>query len=317
MRMCSRLSIRRVFALALLVQGLPWLAATTAWLPAPAHAETFNCTAIPTLPATISTPGNYCLNKDFDQTYGIDSYALRLYGPDIVLDCNGHRIRTSNASNTQVGIYSTPNPSGVTIRNCTVDGFQTGIFLQGTDNTGSTGNRIVNNIVMHSRQIGVYVIGSNNLIEGNQVSQNLGNVNGIATGIFIYSSDHQGSGDIIRDNLISDFKPQLGGQPTTGMEIDNLQGAIVTGNTISGLYAYTGTYVVGIRSGDAPGSNFSGNSILTPPPAAAPYDGSFSFGIWASASTTDLSTLICSDNVVGHFGNNISGCGVITGNLSY
>jgi len=301
------------------MQGLAWFAimVMVVAMPAPARAETFNCTAIDTLPATISSPGNYCLNKNFDQTYGVDSYALRLYGSDIVLDCNGHRIRTTNAANTQVGIYSTPNPSGVTIRNCTIDGFQTGIFLQGTDNTGATGNRIVNNIVLHSRQIGIYVIGSSNLIEGNQVSQNLGNVNGIATGIFMYSSDHQGGGNIIRDNVISDFKPQLGGQPTTGMELDNMQDVTVTGNTISGLYAYTGSYVIGIRISDMTGSSISGNTISTPPPAAAPYDGSFNLGIWATSSGSDLSTLLCSDNTVGHFSNDIYGCGVITGNLTY
>ena len=56
-----------------------------------AHAETINCTNITTLPATISTPGIYCLKQD--ESTAIESgAAIAITANNVTLDCNGYRL---------------------------------------------------------------------------------------------------------------------------------------------------------------------------------------------------------------------------------
>ena len=281
-----------------------------ALLPGPARAEIGACNVIDTLPITIATPGRYCLVHDIAGTYA-EGYALRIYSDDVVLDCNGFRLSETNAANTVAAIYVTGDHDTATIRNCVVDGFQTGILVQEVNDNGSRNHVIENNTVLRSRQIGISAAGSNIRIEGNRVLGNTGNLNGVAYGIYLYSSNNRGVGNTIRDNLVGDFRfnpPSGTGSAVVGISFFNVHDTEVTGNTVSGLYAPTGQGVYGIAGSNATFALMTGNRVLSPPPLAAPFDGGNYTGIRLDGTVEQQATHTCRDNVVGHFNANYQGC---------
>lgn len=306
-------SLRSVTATAWLLWLLMALG-VLAWS-TPTRAETSVCTEITSLPATINSAGHYCLQKNFAQSFS-GSDVLRINADDVLLDCNDHLILNTNASNTADAIYGPGERKHVTIRNCTIDGFYVGIFLQASSDPGADGNRIQGNAVLHSRSVGIYIIGSNNLVEGNRVSQSTGNYNGVTYGIFMYSSGTLGVGNVIRDNVVSDFKPTPpvgAGSSTEGISFSNLRNTLVTGNVVSGLYATTSQGVFALVGYDASGTTVSDNVIVTPPaPAAAPLDGGHYYGIYMPGTAEEMASNVCRDNVVGHYNGNVYGCVVAT-----
>ena len=281
-----------------------------ALLPPPARAEIGACNVIDTLPTTILVPGRYCLEHDIVGTY-VEGYALRIYADNVVLDCMDHRLVETNANNTVAAIYVTGDHKAATIRNCVVDGFQTGILVQESGDDGSSDHVIENNSILRSRQVGITVSGSNIRIEGNRVLGNTGNLNGVAYGIRVYSSYGKGVGNTIRGNTIADFRfvpPPGTGSSVTAISFFQVRETEVVGNTISGIYAPTSQFVYGINSSNATGSVVADNHVLAPPPLAAPYDGLQYSAIRLDGTVDEQATNLCRGNVVGHFSINIIGC---------
>ena len=267
------------------------------------------CLGITSLPATISAPGHYCLNKDFAQSF-TSAQALAITVDDVVLDCQRHVIEASNATNTAAAIYAQGGRRNVVIRNCVVDGFYVGIFLSGSSAPGATANRIEDNEVRRARQTGIYVIGSHNRIERNRIVGNTGNYNGVVYGVFMYSAGGLGVGNAIRDNVLADWKPA---PPDTTNEVIGiyavqLQDTEITGNVISGIYSNQPWGDYGIRVNESTGTVVARNTILAPPPLPAPLDGAHVGGIYLPGTAEAQATNACRDNVVGHFGTNIFGC---------
>jgi nitrous oxidase accessory protein NosD len=272
----------------------------------PAHADVDNCIPIGALPIEISAPGTYCLNHDLIQAINIAA-AIEVKVDNVVLDCNGFTIRATNDSNTADGVYVSNGHSNVTVRNCVFDNFYVGIFVQSSTDPGAVGTKILDNTVLRSRTTAIWVIGTASRIERNKILGNTGNYSGGTKGITFYG----GPGTVIRDNLIADFKPTppASGNAIVGIDFCCVSGSVITGNTISGLYANTGWYVIGIRADSISNTTVANNTLQTPPPLAAPLDGSFGNGIFFSGLTSGQeASVICRENVVGHFGVNISGC---------
>ena len=96
---------------------------------APAQAETVNCTAITSLPYTISTQGVYCLT-DHLSTAITTGNAITINTNNVVLDLNGFKLGGLSAGlGTQAhGIYAYQRQN-ITIKNGTVRGFFIGIYL--------------------------------------------------------------------------------------------------------------------------------------------------------------------------------------------
>ena len=284
------------------------LLALAAW-PRAARADTQMCTVIDTLPATLAVPGHYCLDQDFAQSFS-SAAAIEISADDVVLDCNDHVIRATNNANTVTGIYGTSQRSNVEVRNCTLDNAYVGIFFTGSSEPGAVGNRIVGNAVLRARTVGIYVIGSNNLVEGNRVAQLSANVNGVGYGIFLYSPLAQGVGNVIRGNHIGDVRPTPpgDGNPIYGIKFFNVRSTEVSGNTVAGVYATTNWGAWGIHASQTSHNMIVGNTVLSPPPAAAPYDGSQYGGIRVDGTVEEQATTVCRDNVVGHFNAGIAGC---------
>ena len=286
------------------------LAATALLLPAAASAETFNCTEITSLPTTISASGHYCLHQNFVQAFS-PQVAIDIEADDVVLDCNDHTIReTAPASNAE-GVYVYRDRSRVTVRHCVIDGFYFGInFIANT--LGARGNVIQDNTIVRARETGITVWGSGNLIENNRITEVQGNLVGSnATGIKVAGPGNIGSGNIIRGNLIANFKPNPpSGTPyAIGINMSGLQDTVISGNTITGLYAHTGGGTYGIIASGSTGVSVTDNFLASPPlPYSAPYDGGNYFGVYLSGTTLEQATNLCADNQVGHFNTDVQGC---------
>src|SRR5262245_9719378 len=110
------------------------LGARSAW------AETIQCTAIASLPYTISVQGVYCLAGDLS-TGMTSGSAIVIATNNVVLDLNGHRIGglAAGPGTQATGIYANDRQN-ITIRNGTIRGFYNGIYLGG--GLGSQGHLI-------------------------------------------------------------------------------------------------------------------------------------------------------------------------------
>jgi parallel beta-helix repeat protein len=286
-----------------------WLLALAPLAAPPARAETSACTVL-TLPATISAPGVYCLQQDFVQSFGFDT-PVSITADDVVLDCNHRRIKDTDAATTRNAIVGENALEHVTNRNCVLDGWYVGIFLQAGSDPGSNGNRILDNTILRSRLAGIWVIGSNNLIEGNRVSQNTANYGGTAYGIYVYSAEYNGVGNAIRRNIVSDFKPTPPGDDltVTAIGINNMRNTDVSGNVISGIYATEGHAVGAIVGYNVSATTVNDNIILGPRvPGPAPWTGSNSNAIALGGTPEDVASNVCRGNIVGHYTVNIYGC---------
>ena len=212
-----------------------------------ARAETTACLPIESLPAILGAPGHYCLVSDFTQS--LNTSAIVIAADDVVLDCNGHRIRNTLNTNGATGI-SLYDRNEVTVRNCVVDGFFGGINLSTSTEGRGTGNRIEGNHVVNARQQGITLAGSRNLIVGNRITRMTGNHNGVAYAIYLVNFSSFAVGNVIRDNVIADFMPTPPGSDSTvrAIYIGNGRQTVIEGNTISGLYERTGKYLYAIES---------------------------------------------------------------------
>ena len=278
-----------------------------------ARAETTACTVVSSAPATLSVGGHYCLEADLSVT-GTGTTAITISGSEVVLDCNEHRILAATAGSNGTGVHIEATAYRPTIRNCRIEGFYYGIASAYAPGPSLRGARIVGNRIARSNLSGMFLYGSNNLIEGNTILDGQRLENGYPTGIYLYGGDpgDYATGNVIRGNVIQDFHPPT---PTdgsynlsVGINLTYQRGAIIEDNTIIGLRALTGGGTYGISSGWSRELVLRGNRILSPPPGAAPHDGGFWAGIFLQGTAEELASNVCTDNLVGHFNSNFSGC---------
>ena len=114
------LMLRRAIAASLFLS-----ASSFAFLPA--HAETTLCTVLSTFPATISSPGVYCLESDPSLSISTGA-AITINANNVTLDLNSHRLGAlaAGTATQAIGIYAL-NHTNITIKNGIVRGFAVGI----------------------------------------------------------------------------------------------------------------------------------------------------------------------------------------------
>src|SRR5436190_6022674 len=256
----------RLLAMAALVLAALFLA------PA-ARAGTIGCQSL-AIPGDITQPGHYCV--DADATAAFTFSAIQIHADDVVLDCNGHRLRNTDPAIPWPGIRA-EDRHNVVVRNCVVDGWHEGIsFGSNGTPTGNTNIRIIDNQVLNFRQTGLYLFGSTFRLEGNRITQGLGNDNGVIVGIALWSFDQNGAGRVIRDNVISGLRPPPGdpSNDVIAIQLANVRDTELSGNIISDLHARTGHCAWGIYGSGASGVSATNNTVLAArQPEAAPYDG--------------------------------------------
>lgn len=152
------------------LHALLFLPALLALGPPTARAETLGtCSGfITSLPVVISTQGNWCLDRDLATAIATGA-AVTISTNNVTLDCNGFKLGGLAAGNGSFarGIQG-QDRLNITIRNCNIRGFYTGIQLTGQ--------------------------GSGHLVEHNRMDGN------IQTAITLTGGD----GSVIRDNMITD-----------------------------------------------------------------------------------------------------------------
>ena len=193
------------------------LLAALALCPSPARAaESYDgCTGfITTVPATIYTPGVWCMNKNLAMA-ATSGNAIFIYTNNVVVDCNDYKLdgMAAGAATAAYGIVAV-NRLNATVRNCNVLGFQQGIRLVGTGG----GHVVEDNRIDSSTWTGILLGGDGSVARRNQVI----NVGGSTTKLTAYGISTIGLVDIV-DNTVA------GVTATTGTE-SNAYGIYTTSN---------------------------------------------------------------------------------------
>jgi hypothetical protein len=189
--------------------------AACAGSPAPARAETLNCTPILALPATISQQGVHCLtgNLSTNQTSGA---AINVTVPNVTIDLNGWKLggQGAGADTTATGFQS--NQANVTVMNGIVRGFYRGAYLSGR------GSVVRDMLLDQNTAQGVYVAGEGAVVAHNHVVATGGpghaslgilstgiestienNVVSGLSGSSVYGIHLTGNNSVVRDNIVS------------------------------------------------------------------------------------------------------------------
>jgi hypothetical protein len=209
------------------------LAACLLLLPAQrAQAETSNCTAINSLPTTITSQGVYCLKKDLSTSISSGA-AITIASNNVTIDCNDWKIGgLAGGPGTQaVGIES-DGRKNITIRNCGIRGFKHGIWADGPATAAY--HLIENNRIDLSTMIGIFVWVDSFTIRGNRILDTAGDD---LWAVGIYAT---GEGEVL-DNTVAGVSAGSNSGLAYGIYAENPgTGAIISRNRVSGLSSVQG-----------------------------------------------------------------------------
>jgi hypothetical protein len=160
-------------SLVLLLARLPILAlllvAGLSVAPAPARADTTNCTVISAFPYKITAPGQYCVmqSRTVNSPTCCSAPAIQVAAANVTLDCNGFSVSNPNATDTRTGLLSTFDD--VTVRNCHFKDFARGIVVQGGKRV-----RLQDNVILRARVLGITVTATSAFVLDNLVVDTVG-----------------------------------------------------------------------------------------------------------------------------------------------
>ena len=247
----------------LLLSAVTFAAFTLA--PAPAQAaESYDaCTGfINAVPANVSTPGVWCLNKNLATAITVGS-AISINANTVVLDCNDYKLdgMAGGAATAAYGIAAS-NRLNVTVRNCNVLGFQQGIRLAGTGG----GHVVEDNRIDSATYVGLQVQGDGSVARRNQVI----NAGGSTTKLVAYGILTSGVLDLI-DNTVAGVTATAGSESNAyGIFVLNNNGGSVNGNRVRdvlragskvayGIYTSPATRMT-LRNNDVSGDSSAGST---------------------------------------------------------
>ncbi len=252
-----------------------------------------NCTGyVDTAPATITTQGVWCLRHDLS-TNMASGDAITVGANNVTIDCNGFKIGGLDAgSTTQAQGIATRSPrQNITVRNCNVRGYQTGIALDGS------GHLVEDNRLDKNLFAGIRVDGDHNMVRRNRVYDTGSDRNVNIVGI-------SASADIV-DNIVDGVFSTVDSIAThTIIGIDARgAGAQVERNRVGGLQPYAGDgRAFGIVA-DESYMTASGNSVAA---MALATGGTGIVGQHDNVVTTVVT--FCSGNTIANFATAVSDC---------
>jgi parallel beta-helix repeat protein len=242
---------------------------------------------IESLPAVIATPGTWCLHKDLG-TLITAGNAIDIQASNVTLDCNDFKIGGLGAGNGSqaVGVHASEK-SNITLRQCNIRGFFTGIFLY-----RGTGHLVEDNRLDLNLHNGIQLASAaNSLVRHNRVFDTGGATNGDKThptGIIADGAD-------VIDNVVADVSADGDvGYPAGISVFSNGVGVVIRGNIVRGL-------VPGTVEGSAKGiyapvyGRISGNQVVAHPYVKGT-------GIVGGAYAGPTLATFCADNTVGGLG---------------
>jgi hypothetical protein len=184
---------------------------------------------ISSVPTSITSPGVYCLTHDLvDSNSGLTAVFINSTH-DVTVDCNGFRIDAS-ALGPAVSIVGVEgyNSTEITVRNCHLRGFGTGIVMHTPSGPASLHDVIEDNRIELSRETGIAVSAAGSVIRRNHVLDTVSSLSGTpVTGIVT-----GGNVDVV-DNLVSGV--QSFDSPAAGIRATSNPGGSVRGNRIRGV----------------------------------------------------------------------------------
>jgi parallel beta-helix repeat protein len=216
----------------------------------PATAETTMCTAITSLPFTISAPGTYCLLGNLT-TSTAGGPAITIAANSVTLDLNGHKLAGNAGPFTIAQGIVASGRRFVVVRNGIVRGFFSGVTIDDDSTAGvieditaegnyAAGlvvqgqgllvrrNRVVNiggsSFNLGLAAVGIAVQGSGTTVVDNDVTGVATPGDGSGTGILVTS----GSSIVVERNRISNAE-------TAGVEVTSSSAILVSDNRFVGM----------------------------------------------------------------------------------
>lgn len=157
---------------------------------------------------------------------------ISIKSDDVLLDCLNHSIVDDIYGNLTVGILVS-NVTNVTIRNCMVGNYWSGVYY-----IGSSGGNVSNNILLGNIHDGVGLLETNRtLVDNNMISFSADNAIGIS----------HGWNDIIRNNMVLQSNQVVDCSPCYDSQVYNntgrAVGMLLYDEGASGLEAWNNTVV--------------------------------------------------------------------------
>ncbi len=195
----------------------------------PAKAETTLCKEITTVPFTITQGGAWCLKKDL-ATNMASGDAITIEANNVVIDFNDFKLGNLAAGErTQANGITSNGYLNISIRNGTIRGFYTAIFLQVASTDTFASHRIENMLLDSMRGHALALLnGKGSLVRGNRIVNTGTATNGVVSGI-----QTNGTYDVvIEDNIISNVKAS---NLAAGIYTIHSDSGVIAGNRISSI----------------------------------------------------------------------------------
>lgn len=222
------------------------------------QAETVDCTAITSLPYTISSSGVYCLTGNLSTAISSGN-AITIDTNNVTIDLNGWRLGGLAAGDSTAtnGIYATQRKN-ITIRNGTIRGFKRAIFLQDfIPHTTSQGHLVEDIRAEQNTTTGIEVLGQGSITRRNQI---VATGRPTVTGAFGISV--AGPGSRVLDNDVTETRSGIGA--AAGLMMKYADGGMVRNNRVSGVSSGNDTGSWGILVDNSDRVVVRGNDISDP-----------------------------------------------------
>ena len=247
-----------------LIAGL--IAGSAALVPQTVSAQSSDCTVIGSIPATIGSPGKYCMAADamVDMTVGV---AITIASDDVTLDCRDHTLSNAASANdgSSIGIFAS-SVANIIVRNCrVVGGFTDAIHIHQpmAQYNSAFYYRIEDNYIVGPWRYGIVASGSAVEVRGNKIWDVGGQASGPAVGMRLGGAVQSANKfQIVEDNYILGTKSPVNN--AFAIFSDGSIGSVFRDNTISGTAASsTGSFrSYGIRIATGSANTVRDNHIL-------------------------------------------------------
>lgn len=158
------------------------------------------------LPAVISEPGHYCLERDWDLDLFGGGFAIEIRSDHVVVDFQGHQVRNlpglvvGEIGWATYGVFAWDR-SHIVVRDGTIAGFRYGIAIsQDTEGASTSRNHLVEGMRIHfCQRAGILLTAQTSVIRDNIIADITGVEHPEVTGILVL----RGGGNRVLGNEIS------------------------------------------------------------------------------------------------------------------